>query len=156
MTSLNFATATIALMQQQDLPAVIEIERQSNSHPWTERNFRDAMASGYLSLVARDHGEICAFAIARAVVDEAELLLIAVTPSERRQGVAALLWTELKQRLHIAGATKIFLEVRASNAPARSFYASRGFNQVGVRKNYYPNGVHAGDREHAVQMQVTL
>lgn len=156
MTSPNFATATIALMQPQDLPAVIEIERQSNSHPWTERNFRDAMASGYLSLIARDRGEICAFAIARAVVDEAELLLIAVTPGERRQGVAALLWTELGQRLQITGATKMFLEVRASNVPARSFYASRGFSQVGVRKNYYPNGVHDGDREDAVQMQVTL
>ena len=156
MTSLNFATTTIALMQPQDLPAVIEIERQSNSHPWTERNFQDAMTSGYLSLVARDRGEICAFAIARGVVDEAELLLIAVTPSERRHGVAALLWTEMAQRLKIAGATKIFLEVRASNVPARSFYASRGFSQVGVRKNYYPNGVHNGDREHAVQMQVTL
>ena len=156
MTSRIFATATIALMQPQDLPAVIEIERQSNSHPWTEHNFRDAMTSGYLSLVARDHGEVCAFAIARAVVDEAELLLIAVAPSQRRQGVAALLWMEIAQRLQIAGTTKLFLEVRASNVPARSFYASRGFSQVGIRKNYYPKGVHHGDREDAVQMQVTL
>ena len=156
MTSLSFATATIALMQPEDLPAVIEIERQSNSHPWTERNFRDTMSSGYLSLVAREHGQVCAFAIARTLVDEAELLLIAVTPSERRQGVAALLWIELAQRLLIAGATKIFLEVRASNAPARSFYTSRGFIQIGVRKNYYPNGAHDGDREDAILMQVPL
>ena len=156
MISLNLATATIALMQPQDVPAVIEIERKSNSHPWTEHNFWDAITSGYLSLVAREQGEICAFAIARAVVDEAELLLIAVAPSQRRQGVAALLWIELAQRLQTTGATKLFLEVRASNAPARSFYASRGFSQVGVRKNYYPKGVHSGDREDAVQMQVTL
>ncbi len=156
MSTLSFATATIALMQPEDLPSVIEIERQSNSHPWTERNFQDAMTSGYLSLVAREHGQVCAFAIARTLVDEAELLLIAVTPSERRQGVAALLWIELAQRLRIAGATKIFLEVRASNAPARSFYSSRGLRQIGVRKNYYPNGVHEGDREDATLMQVTL
>ena len=156
MSSLSFATATISLMQPQDLAAVIEIERQSNSHPWTERNFRDATMSGYLSLVAREHGEVCAFAIARTLIDEAELLLIAVIPSQRRQGVAALLWIELAQRLRSAGATKIFLEVRASNVPARSFYSSRGLSEIGVRKNYYPNGIHGGDREDALQMQVTL
>lgn len=156
MSSLSFSTATIGLMQPEDLAAVIEIERQSNSHPWTERNFRDATLSGYLSLVAREHGELCAFAIARTLVDEAELLLIAVTPSQRRQGVAALLWIELVQRLRSAGATKIFLEVRASNMPARSFYLSRGLSEIGVRKNYYPNGVHDGDREDALQMLVTL
>lgn len=156
MSSLSFATASIALMQPEDLAAVIEIERQSNSHPWTERNFREALASGYLSLVAREHGLVCAFAIARTLIDEAELLLIAVTPSERRQGVAALLWIELTQRLRCAGAATVFLEVRASNAPGRNFYASRGFTQSGVRKNYYPNGAHDTDREDAILMQVTL
>lgn len=156
MNSLSFATAAVALMQLENLPAVIEIERKSNSHPWTERNFQDAMTSGYLSLVAHEHGEVVAFAIARTLVDEAELLLIAVTPSERRQGVAALLWIELAQRLRIAGATKIFLEVRASNAAARSFYSSRGLSAIGVRKNYYANGTQDGDREDAILMQATL
>lgn len=156
MTALSFATATIALMQPEDVPAVIEIERQSNSHPWTERNFQDAIASGYLSLVAREHGQVCAFAIVRKLVDDAELLLIAVTPNERRQGVAALLWIELAHRLRAAGACIVHLEVRASNAPAQSFYASRGFARIGVRKNYYPNGIHASDREDAILMQVTL
>jgi ribosomal-protein-alanine acetyltransferase len=156
MNPLSFATATIALMQPDDLPAVIEIERQSNSHPWTERNFRDAITSGYLSLVAREHGRVCAFVIARTLVDEAELLLIAVTPSERRQGVAALLWIELAQRLRSAGAATVFLEVRASNAAAHGFYSSRGFAKIGVRKKYYPNGVHDGDREDAILMQVAL
>ena len=156
MSPLSFATATITLMQHEDLPSVIEIERQSNSHPWTDRTFQDALMSGYLSLVAREHGQVCAFAIARTLVDEAELLLIAVTPSERRQGVAALLWIELMQRLRIAGARKVFLEVRASNAAARSFYSTRGLSPIGVRKNYYPSGVHHGDREDAILMEVTL
>lgn len=156
MNSQSFASATVDLMQLADLRAVVEIERQSNSHPWTEQNFCDAMTSGYISLVARDHGHVCAFAIARTLVDEAELLLIAVAPSERRQGVAAQLWMALAQRLRSAGATKVFLEVRASNASARSFYDSRGFEQMGVRKKYYPNGVHEADREDAIVMQVAL
>ncbi len=156
MSSLSFATASIALMQPEDLEAVIEIERKSNPHPWTERNFQEAITSGYLSLVASEHGQVCAFAIARTLIDEAELLLIAVTPNDRRQGVAALLWIELAQRLRSAGAATVFLEVRASNAPGRSFYASRGFTQIGIRKNYYPNGVHDGEREDAILMQAKL
>ena len=143
-------------MQPEHLSSVIEIERKSNSHPWTERNFNDAMSSGYMNLLALEHDQVCAFAIARLLVDEAELLLIAVTPSERRRGVAAWLWTELAQRLRNRCATAVFLEVRASNAPARSFYASRGLTQIGVRKNYYPSGVHDGNREDAILMQVTL
>ena len=147
---------TVDPMQLADLHAVIEIERQSNSHPWTEQNFRDAVSSGYVSLVARDHGHVCAFAIARTLVDEAELLLIAVAPSQRRQGIAARLWTALARRLRTNGATKVFLEVRASNASARSFYGSLGFEPMGVRKKYYPNGVHDADREDAILMQVAL
>jgi ribosomal-protein-alanine acetyltransferase len=156
MSTLSFATATVGLMQSDDIEAVVEIERQSNSHPWTARNFDDAIKSGYLSLVARENGLVCAFAVARTLVDEAELLLIAVAPGQRRQGVAGLLWIELAQRLCINGATRTFLEVRASNLPARRFYASRGFIDVGMRKNYYPNGVHGGAREDAVLMQVAL
>lgn len=156
MNSLSFATAAVTLMRLENLPAVIEIERNSSSHPWTERNFQDAMTSGYLGLVAHERGEVVAFAIARTLVDEAELLLIAVTPSERRQGVAALLWIELAQRLRIAGAKKVFLEVRASNAAARSFYSSRGLSPIGVRKNYYPSGTQDGDREDAILMQAIL
>ncbi len=156
MNALSFATATIELMQADDLPQVMEIERQSNSHPWTERNFQDAMTSGYLCLVAREHGSICAFAIARLLLDEAELLLIAVTPAERRQGIAALLWNELSLRLRASGARLIHLEVRRSNEIAQRFYASRGFVSVGSRQRYYPSGAHGGDREDAVLMRVSL
>jgi ribosomal-protein-alanine acetyltransferase len=156
MNALSFATATIELMQLDDLPQVVDIERLSNSHPWTERNFQDAIASGYLCLVAREHGCICAFAIARLLLDEAELLLIAVTPAERRQGVAAQLWIELSQRLRSRGAHLVHLEVRAGNETAQRFYASRGFASTGIRKNYYPSGAHGGNREDAVLMQAKL
>ena len=88
MSSLSFSTATVELLTAADIEAVEEIERLSNSHPWTERNFHDALASGYLCLIARDHGAVSGFAVARLLVDEAELLLIAVTPAMRRQGVA--------------------------------------------------------------------
>ena len=156
MSSLSFSTATIQLLRAADVEAVMEIERLSNSHPWTERNFHDALASGYLCLVARDHGPVSGFAVARLLVDEAELLLIAVTPEMRRQGVALLLWIELAERLRASGARTVHLEVRESNQSAQAFYRSRGFTQSGVRPQYYPNGAHENEREDAVLMKVSL
>ena len=155
-SSLSFSTASVDLLNGDDLPAVLEIERRSNSHPWTELNFRDAMASGYLCLAARDDGRVCGFAIARLLPDEAELLLIAVLPECRRQGVAALLWQEMTSRLKASGAQLLHLEVRASNAGAQAFYASRGLQPSGRRPNYYPSGSHGNAREDAILMQVPL
>lgn len=156
MHTLSFSTAVVELMRADDLPAVMEIERRSNSHPWTERNFQDALASGYLCLVARDQGTICGFAVARLLLDEAELLLIAVLPEQRRQGVAMLLWNEVSHRLHASGARMVHLEVRASNQGAQAFYASRGFVQTGLRRKYYPSGAHDGEREDAWLMRTEL
>jgi ribosomal-protein-alanine acetyltransferase len=156
VSSLSFSTATIHLLSAADVAAVVEIERQSNSHPWTERNFHDALASGYLCLVARDHGAVSGFAVARLLVEEAELLLIAVSPAMRRQGVALLLWIELTERLVASGARTVHLEVRESNISAQAFYRSRGFTQSGVRPKYYPNGTHENEREDAVMMRASL
>lgn len=155
-STLSFSAATVALMREDDLPEVLDIERQSNSHPWTERNFQDALASGYLCLTAREQRHICGFAVARLLLDEAELLLIAVAPAGRRQGVGALLWNELTQRLYTSGARTVHLEVRASNQGAQAFYISRGFVQTGIRRKYYPSGSRDGEREDAWLMQVPL
>jgi ribosomal-protein-alanine acetyltransferase len=156
MSSLSFSTATVQLLNADDVASVVEIERQSNSHPWTEKNFHDALASGYLCLLARDHGAVSGFAVARLLVDEAELLLIAVTPAMRRQGVALLLWIDMAERLRASGAQTVHLEVRESNISAQAFYRSRGFTPSGVRPRYYPNGAHESEREDAVLMRASL
>lgn len=156
MSSLSFSTATVQLLDAAAVEAVVEVERLSNSHPWTASNFHDALASGYLCLVARDHGAVSGFAVARLLVDEAELLLIAVTPEMRRQGVALLLWFEIAERLQASGARTVHLEVRESNLSAQAFYRSRGFVQSGVRPKYYPNGACESEREDAVSMKVSL
>lgn len=155
-STLSFSAASVALMRDDNLPAVLDIERRSNSHPWSERNFQDALASGYLCLTATEQGHICGFVVARLLLDEAELLLIAVAPAARRQGVAALLCNELAQRLYESGARKLHLEVRASNHGAQAFYASRGFVPCGLRRKYYPSGSHDGEREDALLLQVAL
>jgi ribosomal-protein-alanine acetyltransferase len=153
MTALSFATAQIGLLYEDDLDDVVGIERRCNSHPWTREHFEDALRSGYLCLVAREQQRIIGFAIARVLVDDAELLLIAVEPNHRRGGCASLLLQTLIERLQANEKSPLHLEVRASNEGAIAFYEARQFVRSGLRKNYYPNGVLGNQREDAVLMQ---
>lgn len=154
--SLSFASAEIDLMREADIAAALEIERSSNPHPWTREHFDDALRAGYLCLIARDQDAIVGFAIVRFLVDDAELLLIAVAPSTRRSGVATLLLNSVLDRISNAGKSPLHLEVRASNSGAIAFYEARKFTRTGLRKNYYPNGMHGNQREDALLMQLAL
>ncbi len=156
MNILSFATVDVALARENDIDAMLEVERRSNPHPWTRAHFEDALRSGYLCYVARDRTCSVGFAVARILVDDAELLLIAVDPSHRRSGCATLLLNTLVTRLAEIAKSPLHLEVRASNASAIAFYEARGFLRSGLRKNYYPNGVLGNQREDALLMQKVL
>jgi [ribosomal protein S18]-alanine N-acetyltransferase len=169
MSSLSFAAVDIDLAREDDLDALLDVERRSNPHPWTREHFEDALRSGYLCYVAREatnatnatnaaqvEGQVVGFAIARVLVDDAELLLIAVHPSHRRSGCATLLLNALAARLVDNAKSPLHLEVRASNTSAIAFYEARGFSRSGLRKNYYPNGVLGNQREDALLMQKVL
>ena len=79
------------------------------------------------------HGYICY----RRMVDEVELLNVAVAPASRRRGFGEALVRVLLREANELGATRIVLEVRASNTAARSLYARLGFGHLGVRRGYY-------------------
>jgi ribosomal-protein-alanine N-acetyltransferase len=91
---------------------------------------------GVWMLLARQGGTIAGFALARVVVDEAELLLLAVRPAFRRLGIASALLDRVKADAASRGAHKLHLEVRDGN-PALSLYRARGFSQIGCRPGYY-------------------
>ncbi len=156
MMSLNFCSAEITLASEADLPALAELDRLCNSHPWTEQDFRQALQQGYLGLLARESERIVGFAVARLLLDEAELLLIGTHPEARRQGVGRLLLSECLLRLKASGAQCLHLEVRVSNVGAQAFYRALGFQDVGRRRGYYPAGRHGGDREDALLMRIAI
>jgi len=153
MSSLSFTSAALALMRESDINDVLDIERRSNPHPWRREHFENALKCGHLCIIAQEAHSVVGFAIARALVDDAELLLIAVSPECRRSGIATALVNELAARLTAISKSPLHLEVRASNEGAIAFYAARGFVRSGLRKNYYPNGVLGQQREDAVLMQ---
>ena len=80
------------------------------------------------------------FILARVAADEAEVLTLAVAPQSRRRGIGRALVAEAMVRGAARGAGAMFLEVARSNAAALALYGAAGFEPVGERRRYYPNG----------------
>ena len=91
---------------------------------------------GSLLLIARSADRTLGFALARSVADEGELLLIAVNPDRQRRGTGKCLVKNIIERLVDKGVKKLHLEMRTDN-PALAFYNDLGFQQVGLRRDYY-------------------
>ena len=138
----------IRLMQIADVDAVTQIENLVQSHPWTKKQFIESVTS-YQSTVYEEDGQVVGFCILQPVLDEANLLLMAVHPSKQGKGIGFKLLdyslNELKNN-----PIQIFLEVRESNLSAIVLYEKSGFHQIDLRKNYYPKN--DGTKEHAVIM----
>lgn len=100
--------------------------------PWGADEFRDLKKSG-CEIVASENG----FIVWRTVCDEAELITIGVHPDARSTGIASAMIAIMENEVRKAGATKIFLEVSAKNAPAIALYKKLGFVQNGLRPKYY-------------------
>lgn len=116
--------------------AVAEIEKSCFSNPWDETAIK-AELDNYCSeiYIAVENGIAAGYANIYTVLDEMDVVRVAVLPQYRRMGIAkAILEFALKEK---QGA--VYLDVRESNHPAISLYKSLGFVDTGVRKNYYTN-----------------
>jgi [ribosomal protein S18]-alanine N-acetyltransferase len=149
--SLHPQEATLVPMCLEDLPQVMQIEREAYLWPWSEGNIRDSMAQGHCCQTLRDtQGQLLGYFLAMSGPQEVHLLNITVAPAFQRQGWARVMLDALHAWAYTQGAQWIWLEVRVSNARALSIYEAYGFRRVGLRKAYYPlNGL---QREDAVVM----
>ncbi|MGY3765408.1 ribosomal protein S18-alanine N-acetyltransferase [Vagococcus vulneris] len=108
--------------------------------PWTEQQFADALANSNnrTLIICDDQSQnTLAYCTIQVVLDEAELLAIAVSPEQQGKNTGKRIWYEMKKLLRTEGCHKCFLEVRESNQIARSFYETLGFERIGTRKKYY-------------------
>ena len=140
-------------MQEDDLSQVIEVERQSYPHPWTQMIFGDCLQAGYSCWVCGRRGVIEAYGILSIAAGESHLLNICVRPEARQQGIGRKMLRHLVSVARRHEAEVIFLEVRPSNNPARALYEDEGFNELGNRRDYYPDG---DGREDAMIFARTL
>ena len=125
----------IIRMNESHVSAMAELERQNFSEPWPEIAVRSELTNALaLWLVAVEDGVVAGYVGSQTVLQEADMMNIAVADTHRRRGIARMLVEELIRQLD---AYQLTLEVRASNAPAIALYEKLGFQQVGLRKNYY-------------------
>ncbi len=141
-------------MKQADLPQVLHIERAAYTHPWTPDMFHDCFTAGYQCILMEYKEKIIGYAILMIVLDEAHTFNLCVHPSWQGQGFGRLLLQHTLDLSRSLGAETAFLEVRSSNTAARQLYITMGFNEIGVRKNYYPLRQH--QREDAVVLAMEL
>ena len=126
-------------MSEADLRAVIEIEEGLYEFPWTFGNFRDSLRAGYGCWTYRDDGgQLIGYAVLMLAAGEAHLLNLSVAARAQRRGHGSSLLAQVVAIAREHGAKVLFLEVRPTNEVGRRLYAGYGFNQVGVRRGYYP------------------
>jgi len=130
-----------------DFAAVYSIQLQCpQAAQWRREDYLHlARAPGGTILVAEldaaQPPELVGFAAFHRVMDEAELRNIAIDPAHQRKGIARALLAAGIRALQEFGVRQLFLEVRASNQPARAFYAAAGFRLLYTRRDYYRDPV---------------
>ena len=149
------AAPSLEVMTVQRLDAVLAIEVQAYTFPWTRGNFIDSLAAGYLARVLiADDGELIGYFVAMPGFQEMHLLNLTVSAPHQGLGHARRLLGELYALSASFAATALWLEVRESNARARALYLREGFGEAGRRRDYYP--APAGLREDAILMTRAL
>lgn len=127
-------------MLEVDVPEVLNLQNELGFMTWSKAQILSSLkSSGAVALVAKLEG-VLGYAMFQLLADESELLAIAVSKAFARKGVATELFKMGVEELKLAGAKRLFLEVREGNAPARNFYCSMGAGECGFRKNYYGDG----------------
>ena len=144
----------IEVVNESDFDRLFEIEQAAHLVPWSKGTLLNNQGDKYLNLKLTEQNQIVAFAICQTVLNEATLFNIAVDPNFQAKGYGKRLLSALIERLREQGILTLWLEVRESNLAAQKLYDALGFNEVTIRKNYYPTPSSA--RENAVVMALYL
>jgi len=136
-------------MKEGDLKVVVAMEASAYPFPWSYGIFRDCLQVGYCCWVYEENGEIIAYVVMSIGADEAHILTLVVQEDYRNQGIGNMFMQHMLSIARQHRVQSMLLEVRPSNVGAINLYLKLGFNELGVRPNYYPakNG-----REDAIIM----
>ncbi|WP_092517222.1 ribosomal protein S18-alanine N-acetyltransferase [Xenorhabdus japonica] len=143
----------ISLLTLADLPAAFQIEQASHVFPWSEKTFYSNQGERYINYKITQNNQIIGFAITQYVMDQATLFNIAIHPEHQSCGHGRALLMYLINILPEKQINTLWLEVRRSNQSAIRLYEDIGFNEVSIRKNYYPT---ESGKEDAIIMALPL
>lgn len=145
-------TWTIRQMTEDDVAAVAALEEQNFSRPWSFDAFSKTLSDeNYVVIIAKDRDALLGYCVLLCTGEEADITNVCTASATRGKGVATEMLTALMEAGAARGVTEFFLEVRESNTSARNLYTKLGFEEIGLRKNYYEE-----PKEHAVLMKKEL
>lgn len=121
-----------------DLDQLMRIELAMYPFPWTRRIFEDCLRVGYRCHVGELEGVMAGYGVMSTGAGEAHVLNLCVAREFQRRGVGREILSLLLDEADALEVRDVFLEVRPSNTGAIALYEQMGFNQVGLRKDYYP------------------
>lgn len=127
----------IVPLSEEHLSALAELEILSFSEPWSRESLRILTRDGGFGVVAEIGGRAVAYGGMTFVLDEGSVTNIATHPDLRGRGIGHAVVRALLAAAKERGIASVFLEVRPSNAPALALYRGEGFDEIGVRKNFY-------------------
>ncbi|MBW8350716.1 ribosomal protein S18-alanine N-acetyltransferase [Bacillus sp. IITD106] len=144
---------TFRLATEEDIESLVDIEQKSFTVPWPKEAFYQDIISNRFAvyLIMECDGEVCGYCGVWLVMDEAHITNIAVLPKYRGRKLGEALLRRMISLAQEAGTKTMTLEVRVSNTPARSLYKKLGFQEGGIRKNYYTD-----NHEDAIVMWVKI
>lgn len=136
---------TVRLMTTDDIDQVVEIEEEAFTSPWTSKGFEESLSYDYSRFyVAIMDQKVVGYIGTYCMYDDVDITNVAVRECCRRMGVANKLLEMVIAYSLDNKMGNINLEVRPSNIPARKLYGKYGFEEIGVRKNFYSKPVEDG------------
>jgi [ribosomal protein S18]-alanine N-acetyltransferase len=149
------ARPSIAPLEIDHAARLAEIHAHSFARPWSpidfERMLTDRAIVGDGLFIGRD-GVVQGFCLSRKVLDEAEILTIAVAPGLRGRGYSRAILEKHLEVLRLLRIASVHLEVDEGNAPACALYRRFGFVETGRRAGYYRKA----DGSQATALTMTL
>jgi ribosomal-protein-alanine N-acetyltransferase len=140
-------------MRQTDIDAVAAVEKRAYPFPWTPGIFRDCLRAGHHCWVLEAGSTLLGYGVLSAAAGEAHILNICIAPEYQGRGHGRRLLRRLVDLARWHQCQQVFLEVRPSNPRAIELYRDEGFNEIGLRPNYYPA---EKGREDAIVMALEL
>ncbi|MFP7446989.1 ribosomal protein S18-alanine N-acetyltransferase [Bacillus infantis] len=140
-------------MAEEDIDQVLVIEHKSFTLPWSRDAFINELTKNQFAvyLLLEDDDAVIGYCGAWIVVDEAHVTNIAVLPEYRGKKLGEALMKKMMEAAKELGAVTMTLEARVTNIAAQSLYRKLGFQNGGIRKNYYTD-----NQEDAIVMWVKL
>ncbi len=140
-------------MVEADMHELLAIEQAAYPYPWSETIFRDCLRVGHCCWILECEGLIVAYGVMSVAVGESHILNLCVHPESQGNGLGRVMLDYILDIARKHKADMAFLEVRPSNEVAKQLYFGAGFDEVGMRRNYYPTET---GREDALIMARSL